>query len=34
MHPGRQAKSTLTLSPEGVLVPLSAWQLKEIQLTF
>lgn len=34
MHPGRQAKSALTLSPDGVLVPLSAWQLKEIQLTF
>ena len=34
MHPGRQARSTLALSPEGVVVAFSPWQLKEIQLIF
>ena len=34
MHAGRQAKSAVSLTPDGVLVSMSPWQLKEVQLMF
>jgi hypothetical protein len=34
MHAGRQAKSAVSLTPDGVLVSISPWQLKELQLMF